>query len=200
LQETVVHMGNTRENILREALKLFIDKGYRKTTIADIEAAAGLVPRAGAFYRHFKSKADLAAEIGEASIIETRRDLGFDGILPLGDTHAELVLMAKGYLQAAKRQAKAAALIFEVRNLEQIRDLEERVDRDLLRVLTGWLAEKRFARGKSRSELVTLGFVVFGGWLFYLSKRGARGLPAGLTDASMLDAWARFWAGILDGE
>ena len=33
---------------------------------------------------------DSEAEIGEASIIETRKDLGFAGVLPLGDTRAEL--------------------------------------------------------------------------------------------------------------
>lgn len=192
-------MMKTRERIRAVALKLFVDKGYGKTTIADIEAAAGLVPRAGAFYRHFKSKADLAAEIGEISIIETRKELGFAGILPLGDTSAELVLIAKGYLQAAKRQAKVAALIFEVRHLKQIQDVEERVNRDLMEVLVGWLSQKHFARGKSKTELASLAFVIFGGWLFYLSKRESPGLPATMTDSFMLTEWARFWADVLDG-
>lgn len=193
-------MTKTRERILGVSLKLFIDKGYAKTTIGDIEAAAGLVPRAGTFYRHFKSKADLAAEIGRTSIIETRRELGFEGVLPLGDTQAELVFIAKGYLRAAKRQAKVAALIFEVRHLKPIQDLERRVNRDLLEVLTGWLAEKRFAHGKSKPELVSLAFVIFGGWLFYLSKRTTETLPSKWTDEFMLQEWAGFWANLLDGE
>ena len=91
-------MASTREKLKREALKLFLKKGYSKTSIADIELAAGLAPRTGGFYRHFRSKVDLAVEIGETSIIETRQDLGFD-LLPLGDTRSELVLIAKGYLQ-----------------------------------------------------------------------------------------------------
>jgi hypothetical protein len=51
------------------------------------------------------------ASIGESSIIETRHDLGFDGALPLGDTRAELVLIAKGYINAHERQALLAGLI-----------------------------------------------------------------------------------------
>lgn len=192
-------MPKTRERIREAALKLFIDKGYGRTTIADIEAAAGLVPRAGAFYRHFRSKADLAAEIGEASIIETRKDLGFDGILPLADTRSELVLIARGYLRAAKRQAPLAELYLEVRHLEQIQELEQQVNRDLLKVLTGWLAGKRFAQGKVKPKLEVLCLAVFGGWLFYLSKRGTGALPARLTDSFILHEWSRFWAEILDG-
>jgi AcrR family transcriptional regulator len=188
---------DTRDKIRQAALKLFIDKGYSKTSIADIERAAGLAPRTGGFYRHFSSKEDLAVEIGETSIIETRRELGFD-VLPLGDTKSELVLIAKGYLQAAERQAPLAALIAEVRHLKTIQALEERVNQDLLEALTSWLGEKPFARSKTEAELVALTLTIFGGWIFYLSKRGSAAAPTELTDAFMIDQWAGLWADILD--
>ncbi len=190
-------MSDTRDKIRQQALKLFVTKGYDKTTIADIERAAGLAPRAGGFYRHFPSKAALAAEIGESSIIETRQELGFDGLLPLGDTRAELVLIAKGYLKAFERQAPLAGLIAEVQHLPEIRELEDRVNRDLLEALTSWLSEKPFACHKTEAELVALTLNIFGGWIFYLSKRGTTPAPAGLTDTLMLDQWADLWAGIL---
>ena len=44
---------NTKDRIMQAALKLFMAQGYQKTSIARIETDAGLVPRAGAFYRHF---------------------------------------------------------------------------------------------------------------------------------------------------
>jgi AcrR family transcriptional regulator len=189
---------NTRQKIRDQALKLFVEKGYGKTTIADIERAAGLAPRAGGFYRHFPSKAALAAEIGETSIIETRADLGFDGVLPLGDTRAELVLIARGYMNAAKRQAPLATLIREVSHLELIRDLEARVNEDLQAVLFAWLAGKPMAAELPEPKLGALAFTIFGGWLFYLSKQGSAAIPEGLTDTGMLDAWAEFWADQLD--
>jgi len=193
-------MGTTRERMKEKALRLFVEKGYAGTSIADIERAAGLAPRTGAFYRHFSSKAALAAEIGATSIIETRKDLGFDGVLPLGDTRAELVLIAKGYRNAAGRQAALGSLLSEIRSLKEIRELEDRVDVDLGEALVAWLAEKPYARGMSRERLFALLLSMLGGWIFFLSKRSSAAAPAGLTDDLMLDQWARFWASVLEGK
>jgi len=187
---------STRERLREEALRLFVEKGYAATTIADIERAAGLAPRTGGFYRHFASKIELAAEVGRESVIETRADLGFDGVLPLGDTRAELVLIAKGYRQAADRQAPLMDLIIELRKHEEIRALEQQVTDDLLVALLDWLGEKKLARRKSRAQRTALLMNVFGGWFFYLSKRGA--IEAGVTEEIMLEEWADFWARALD--
>ena len=191
-------MTDTRHKIKEAALTLFIEKGYAGTTIADIERAAGLAPRAGGFYRHFPSKEDLAVEIGATSIIETREDLGFAGALPLGDTRAELILIAKGYLKAAERQAPFAALIAEVQKLPKIQELENRVNSDLLEALTGWLSTKSFAKKKSEAERTALILTILGGWIMYISKRGSSVMPE-LTDGRMLNEWATFWATTLDG-
>jgi AcrR family transcriptional regulator len=54
----------TRERILRAAMALFGEQGYAATTIAQIEAAAGLSPGSGGLYKHFRSKeAVLAAGV-----------------------------------------------------------------------------------------------------------------------------------------
>jgi AcrR family transcriptional regulator len=193
-------VGDTRSKIRAAALRLFIERGYARTSIADIEKAAGLAPRTGGFYRHFPSKAALAAEIGQASIIETRRDLGFDGVLPLGDTRAELVLIARGYGRAFERQAPVAGLIAEVRSVKEIRDLEDRTDKDLTEAFVTWLAGKPYARGKSRADLVALTLQIVGSWTLYLQKRSSAACPPELTDERMLENWADLWARILDGE
>lgn len=191
-------LADTRERIRAAGLRLFIERGYARTSIAEIEKAAGLAPRAGGFYRHFPNKAALAAEVAEASIIETRRDLGFDGVLPLGDTRAELVLIARGYARAFERQAPLAALIAEVRQVPEIRALEDRTDQDLAEAFVDWLAAKPFGKGKSRGELVGLMLSIVGSWTLYLQKRGSAASPPDLTDERMLDSWADLWAGILD--
>jgi AcrR family transcriptional regulator len=194
----VVFLADTREKLREAALKLFVEKGYAGTSIADIETAAGLAPRAGGFYRHFPSKAALAAEVGEASIIETRKDLGLDGVLPLGDTRAELVLIARGYARAFERQAPLTALIAEVRDVPEIQALQDRQDRDLTEAFVGWLAEKPGARGKGRAELVALLLSIVGSWTLYLQTRGSAACPPDLTDERMLEEWADLWTGVLD--
>jgi AcrR family transcriptional regulator len=194
-------VSTTREKILEAALRLFRERGYAGTTIAQIERAAGLAPRTGGFYRHFSSKADLAVEIGRTSIIETRHDLGFDGVLPLGDTRAELVLIARGYLRAAMRQAPLAKFIAEVQELPQIQALQNEVSTDLLGALTDWVATKPRAREQTQTQRMALVLSVFGGWIFYVSKRGAPPESAqDLTDEVMLHEWAQLWADVLDVE
>jgi len=190
---------DTRERIRQAALRLFVEKGYRGTSIADIEAAAGLAPRTGGFYRHFPGKAELAAEIGETCIIETADELGLDGFLPLGDTRAELVLIAKGYAKAFARQAPLASLITEVQELPQIIELQNRVDLELTDLLMGWLADKPYGRGMNAADLMALLLSIFGGWIFFLSKQSSKAGPPGFSDETMLNQWANFWAGILEG-
>jgi DNA-binding transcriptional regulator YbjK len=56
----------TRQRIIDQAMRLFGEQGYAATTIAQIEAAAGLSPGSGSLYRHFPSKQALLAE-GSAS-------------------------------------------------------------------------------------------------------------------------------------
>ncbi|MFD5174714.1 TetR/AcrR family transcriptional regulator [Nocardia sp. NPDC058379] len=49
----------SRERIMTEALRLFGEQGFAKTSIAQIEQAAGLSGGSGALYRHFESKDQL---------------------------------------------------------------------------------------------------------------------------------------------
>ncbi|MEV5414047.1 helix-turn-helix domain-containing protein [Thermopolyspora sp. NPDC052614] len=52
---------STRERIIRESLRLFAERGYSATSVAEIEAASGLSPGAGGLYRHFRSKYEVLA-------------------------------------------------------------------------------------------------------------------------------------------
>ena len=53
--------GNTEERILKQAMRIFLEKGYHGTSIDDITKAAGLTK--GALYWHFGSKEDLLKRI-----------------------------------------------------------------------------------------------------------------------------------------
>ena len=67
-------MNTTHDRILTEAMRLFGEKGYESTTVAEIEAAVGLTPGSGGLYRHVRSKADLLAA-GVLQQIETVANL-----------------------------------------------------------------------------------------------------------------------------
>ena len=86
---------STRERIVTEAMRLFAVRGFRGTTVGEIEAAAGLAPRAGGLYKHFRSKeevleAGIDRHVDEMALIEPVLEM-----LPLGDPRAELTLVGR---------------------------------------------------------------------------------------------------------
>ena len=56
------HPEQTMERILEEASRLFLQKGFEKTSMQDIMDATGLSK--GAIYHHFASKEDILLRIG----------------------------------------------------------------------------------------------------------------------------------------
>ena len=63
----------TKELIARTALKLFVEKGIRETTIKDIASVAGIAE--GTMYRHYVSKEELAWLLFAENYMAIGRDL-----------------------------------------------------------------------------------------------------------------------------
>jgi AcrR family transcriptional regulator len=188
---------NTKDRIMEAALELFLTLGYQKTSIARIETDAGLVPRAGAFYRHFDSKQTLLVEIAKTYVSETPEGFGFERLSDYGDTRSELVAIALKYEEAMIRQKPFLRVIEEVRLLDFGADLQEELDTDMMVALVAWTKGKPAAKGLSEEQISALVISAFGGWLFYLSivKRGA---DLGSFRDAMLNEWATLWASVLD--
>lgn len=188
---------DTADRLRQAAMQLFLERGYGGTTIADIERAAGLAPRSGTFYRHFESKEALLVAIGE-EVIERPTEVLTETTLSLGDTRAELVLIARGYQQAAERQAPLRALITETASLPGIQALVAEVEMELAERIGRWLSLKPATRNMDAAEQSALFVQIIGGWLFWMSKRGTPAFPPELNDRKMLDLWADRWATVLD--
>ena len=112
----------TRERIIDEAMRLFSEQGYAATSIAKIEAGAGLSAGAGGLYHHFKSKeAVLAAGIERQlsrldALREIRHVLG-----PLGDLKSELTLIARYVLAELDSESELLRILaIEARNRPQL--------------------------------------------------------------------------------
>src|SRR6185436_17801747 len=86
---------STRQRIVSEAIRLFAARGYRGTTVGEIEAAAGLVPRSGGLYKHFRSKEEVLSAAIERHVREMERARERLDMMPLGDMRAELTLDAR---------------------------------------------------------------------------------------------------------
>ena len=188
---------NTKDRIMHAALKLFVEQGYQKTSIAQIETEAGLVPRAGALYRHFDSKQSLLREIAREYVSERPEEFGLERLEDFGDTRSQLVAIALKYEEAAIRQKPYGRLIEEIRLLDFGADLQDELNETMRVALTAWIKNKPAARGLSRTQVTALLITVFGGWLYYLTmlRQGAAVEP---LRATLLDEWATRWAAILD--
>ncbi|HSM29374.1 MAG TPA: helix-turn-helix domain-containing protein [Woeseiaceae bacterium] len=189
---------NTRERIKAAALPLFAERGFAGTSIAAIETAAGLAPRAGAFYRHFESKEALFEELARERITETPGEFDFEGLKAFGDTRAELVALARRFEIAAERQRPYLRLIEESRVTESGRSFEQGANDAMLRALMDWVATKTAAEGLDTGRLAALTMNVFGSWLFYLTKRQQGVELAALDRDTLLEDWATRWSGTLD--
>ncbi len=189
---------NTRERIKAAALQLFAERGYAAASIAAIESAAGLAPRAGAFYRHFAGKEALFQELARECITETPDEFDFAGLADFPDTRTQLVALARRFERAAERQRPYLRLIEELRLTEAGHTFEAAANARMLDALMQWTASRAGAAGLDRQQLAALTVSIFGGWLFYLGKRQQEIEPDVIDRDVLLDEWASRWARQLD--
>jgi AcrR family transcriptional regulator len=105
-------MATTRERLMTAAMELFAERGFDGTSVGEIERAAGLAPRSGALYQHFKGGKQ---ELLRAAIEHELRAIDELGsvmdMLPLGDLRSELVLLARWNLGSLERRSALAAFV-----------------------------------------------------------------------------------------
>jgi AcrR family transcriptional regulator len=92
----------TRQAIEQAARKLFADRGFHGTTLADITSAAGKSP--AVFYRYFTDKEDLLAELAESFLHEVVTPSGLSLRLPDSpDDDAFFTSVVTGYWNMFKQ-------------------------------------------------------------------------------------------------
>ncbi|UUT34728.1 TetR/AcrR family transcriptional regulator [Microbacterium elymi] len=133
--------ARTRDTVVRAAMELFGRQGFRTTTIAQIEAAAGLSPGAGGLYRHFPSKRALLEE-GLRRQAEQGRSLAAfledpDGLAALG-LHDRLQAVARAGLRRLETERDVNRLL--VRDLAAFPDLLAQVRERELAAVVGMVA------------------------------------------------------------
>lgn len=133
--------GATRQQLVETATRLFAERGFDKTSTADIQRACGLNPGSGALYKHFPSKRALLEEIVRqhlAGISDSSRQAA---ALP---REPEKVLPAVATLVLDTMRQDRAALRIIFRELEPFPDLLDQMWHGVLgsvyTVATEWIA------------------------------------------------------------
>jgi len=188
--------STTRERIVDEAMRLFSQSGYAATSIAKIEAAAGLTPGAGGIYHHFASKeAVLAAGIERqlarlGALREIRHVLG-----SLGDLKAELTLTARYVLAELDTESELLRILAsDVRNRPQL--LTAAIEELVSSTFTGfatWIDE-RAERAIPAEEASAIAAFGLGSLLSSRLLRDVLGIPAPIDDQALVDTWVQMMA------
>jgi AcrR family transcriptional regulator len=175
------------------AMTLFAERGFDGASIGEIESAAGMAPRSGAIYQHFKGGKD---ELLRSAIERELRAIDELGsvmeMLPLGDLRAEFTLMARWNLASLERRSELAR--FVRRDAERLppalRDeLYARLVGQPYEQVVGWL-QGRFARAPERPDLHALALVLIESMSAYHSMRRTFGrAPDDVDDERFIDAW-----------
>jgi AcrR family transcriptional regulator len=185
--------STTRERIVDEAMHLFSQHGYAATSIAKIEAAAGLTPGAGGIYHHFASKeAVLAAGIErQLSRLGALREIR--GVLgSLGDLKAELTLTARYVLAELDTESELLRILAsDVRSRPQLlSSAVEQLVSSTFAGFAGWIGE-RAERKMSAEEATALAAFGLGSLISSRLLRDVLGIPAQVDDEALVDTWVR---------
>jgi AcrR family transcriptional regulator len=183
--------STTRDRIIEQAMYLFSEHGYAATSIAKIEAAAGLTPGAGGLYHHFESKeAVLAAGIErQLARLDALREI-HRVLTPVGDLKAELILTARYILNELDSESELLRILAsEARNRPQM--LTAAVDRLVNSTFEGlarWIderAERPIAPPRARA----IAAVGLGSLFSSRLLRDVLGIPAQIDDEALVDTW-----------
>jgi AcrR family transcriptional regulator len=155
----------TRQRIITEAMRLFGEQGYAATTIAQIEAAAGLSPGSGSLYRHFPSKQSLLAEGVRKQIAAGEELLSFISD-PAGlDTLSlseRLAVIARAGLARLDQERDLTRLL--VRDLARFPDLLAEMGQEeiepIYQVVATWLADQAGPAAPQRDWLALAAVLV----------------------------------------
>jgi AcrR family transcriptional regulator len=191
--------STTRERIVDEAMRLFSENGYSGTSIAKIEAAAGLTPGAGGIYHHFKSKEALLAAGIERQLArldalrEIRNVLG-----PLGDIKAELTLTARYILAELDSESELLRILAsEARNRPQLLTIAaEQLVSSTFTGFAAWIGERSEAP-LTDEQATAIAAVGLGSLLSSRLLVDVLGIPAQVDDVTLVDTWVQMMTTVL---
>ncbi|MFC5752728.1 TetR/AcrR family transcriptional regulator [Actinomadura rugatobispora] len=180
----------TRDRIIDAAMRLFGENGYRGTSVAQIERAAGLTPGAGGLYHHFRTKeAVLRAGIERNlsrldALRDIRRLLG-----NLGDLRAELTLSARYVLaELDDEQELLRIMASEARSRPEI--VEDAVQQLVHTTYTEFTAWLRDSAGVPQERAAAVASVGLGALFSSRMMSGLLRVPSvGVDDEIFVATW-----------
>jgi AcrR family transcriptional regulator len=183
----------TRQRLMDAALRLVADRGYEAASVGAIEQQAGLAPRSGALYQHFKGKDDVLHAAIERELAAVDELGSVIDMLPLGDLRAEFTLLARWNLGSLERRQTLTTLVLrEARRLPPalVDTLYDRLVEKPYRQIVGWLEKRSTAAGVELADLPALAVALIEAMASYRLMRETFGRTFdGIDDERFIAAW-----------
>ncbi|MBV8159630.1 MAG: TetR/AcrR family transcriptional regulator [Acidimicrobiia bacterium] len=182
----------TKQRLLEAAMRLFAEKGFRETTVGEIEAAVGLEPRRGALYRHFPSKEALLEE-ALAQHLATLADAGtYPDESPVGDVRSEALAVGRWLLAELDRERVIVRILEQDgERLVELRDSFRDQLVDAGYVVATALARRWLGDQSAPGDIEALSAVLLGALVNYRRSTWTFGAPPlDLDEERFLSAWA----------
>ncbi|MGQ0824472.1 MAG: TetR/AcrR family transcriptional regulator [Actinomycetota bacterium] len=187
----------TRDRLVDAAVELFAAKGFRDTTVGEIEAAAGLVPRRGALYNHFPSKEALLAAALErhVELIDDLSALMDAGPLAL-DLRDELTLLARWVIAEHRREEPLLRML--QRDGDRVPRLTAQVREKIVergyRQAAVWLQRRIEAGGFPAYDANAVVVVALGSLVAYAAQSEMLGTtPLDVDEDRFVEMWVEAW-------
>jgi AcrR family transcriptional regulator len=185
--------GPTPDRLMDAALKLFAERGYQATSVGSIESEAGLAPRSGALYQHFKGKQELLEAAVDRELAAMDELSQAIAMFPLGDLRAEFTMLARWNLASLDRRATLTRFVRREADLLPQRLRTKIYDRLVARPygeIVAWLDARFRGAGIDPPDLDALALILIESMAAYreLDRLFGR-VPAHIDDERFIDAW-----------
>ncbi|MCW2942361.1 MAG: transcriptional regulator, TetR family [Actinomycetia bacterium] len=194
---------STRERIVSEALRLFAERGYAATSVAEIEAASGLSPGAGGLYRHFRSKEEVLGSGVREHIARTKQqvDTVLEHAVAYEGRPLEVRLRMTCQAGLAKMREEQDLIRVLFRDLDQfpslVTEMRDGIVNPLYDGIATWLSSQPELAGLDEdwpAIAAILGGAVVNYWL---ANESLYEPPTRIDEKRFVTAWARLGIGLV---
>lgn len=190
----------TRESIEQAARKLFAERGFHGTTLADITTAAG--KSSAVFYRYFDDKEDLLAVLAESFLHHVLS--GFDVRLPESpDDDAYFTSVVSGYWNIFKQNVGIMVAVAQLATTQQrfadVQNEFRRFGMEIVRASVLRAQDHGYARDLDPTHTALAIALLFEQFTTVYLRADAAALGVDVTDTGAVTTLATVWKKTLYG-
>jgi AcrR family transcriptional regulator len=202
--ETLTSKGRqTRQAIEQAARKLFAERGFHGTTLADITSAAGRSP--AVFYRYFADKEDLLAALAESFLRDVVTPSGSSVALPDSPDDGEFFTsVVTGYWNMFKQNIGIMIAVAQLAATQQrfalVQNEFRRFGMDIVATSVRHAQEQGYSRDLQPEHIAAAIALLFENFTtVFVGRSGPEGLRLEISDEDAITTLSTVWKKTLYG-